>query len=142
MTTIATDGRTIAADSTMNWNNMHQGPFRKLHRVSDGIIGCAGEYEATLEFVDWYRDGGEKPALPDDLEALVLSADGVRYYGSRCTGFEVPCPVAIGSGSVIATAAMMAGASPIRALEIACLLDPASGGPVVCEGISEGLRHD
>lgn len=137
MTTIATDGRIIAADSVMNWNNMHQGPFRKLHRTDDAIIGCAGEYEATLEFVDWYRAGGEKPALPDDLEALVLTADGVRYYGSRCIGFEVPVPVAIGSGSVIATAAMMAGAGPVRAVEIACVLDPASGLPVVWKRLSD-----
>lgn len=136
MTTIATDGCTIAADGM----SQHHGTIvrttaQKLHRLPDGsVIGGAGEVTLLNRAIRAIRDGekgGEH--LVGEYSLLRLHPSGrVDLYDG--TGTLDPLimdgPSAVGSGMDFALAAMKAGASAQRALRIASELDPHTGGRV------------
>lgn len=134
MTTIATDGREIAADGMVTGDGLkHMLDCPKVHRLKNGSVaalaGVTFAINEALEFLNGERDCID---LGDEFEALILYADGRcecmdgkgrRYWQS------VPC--ASGSGGGIALGAMAAGASPGEAVEIAARYDTSTGGRVV-----------
>lgn len=86
-------------------------------------------------------DGGDKPELDDDFEALILQPDGKVYWiGKRLEPLEYFAPMTIGSGSGLALGAMLAGKSPEEAVEIAKLRDFKSGGNVTSLSIETPVR--
>jgi hypothetical protein len=133
MTTIFADLRTgvMVADTKFNSGDCWFAGT-KVHRHGDELIGYAGNVKTCRAWVKWYTAGakGARPKMVD-FEALVLRADGLFYFSED--GGELAMERGyhgIGSGGAMAVAAFMAGATPTRAVEIACAIDLASGGEV------------
>lgn len=136
MTTIATDGRSMASDSQVQDHRdvVVDRDRPKVHRLDDGrIVGAAGNSFDADAWVAWVSTGknGDCPIQGDSFVALILNLDGsVLWVDHKGREVLTPVPCAIGSGEEIALGAMDAGVSPYRAVEIACNRDIYSGGPV------------
>lgn len=138
MTTIATDGKSMAADSLITAGPERVGYTTKVHRSKDGrIFGCAGPSTDCVQFGQWINgDLSEKPKLGDDFSALVLNADGkVLYHNNQLIPIEYLSPMTIGSGEGVAMGAMLMGASPEKAVELAITRDTKSGGAITVEAL-------
>lgn len=133
MTTIATDGKTIAADTQQCGNFIAPVPVRKLWRIGGRLVGMAGAIEDYLLFLEWLKSpkSRDKPTLGKHFEALVVEKRVEVFYRSLIP-VEVGAPAAIGSGSSFAMGAMLQGASPASAIRVAIKLDPYTGGKVKC----------
>lgn len=134
MTTIATDGKTMAADTQAGDPYIQPFSAEKMHKVGKELIGGAGCYGEILAFVNWYpkkhRPGASEPIL-EHTEMLVVSLAKITCWEHSFFPFEIPPPAAIGSGAGYAIAAMKAGATPVEAVRIAAELDPFTGGEIV-----------
>lgn len=150
MTTIAFRNGVLAADSQTTTHTEEGGSrlfrcvklYPKVVKHADApdehvIIGTAGESFSSLLFVDWY--GTSDKEIPErlltgeaDFTCIVLTQAGLFEYDKWCRGEKILEPFyAVGSGAKAAMAAMHAGASAKRSVEIACLIDPYSRPPVV-----------
>lgn len=136
MTTIATDGKSMAGDG----QRQHCGTIMtdqavKVRRLSDGrIMGTAGDVAFGMAIFEWLEKGGDAPELEDGGSALVLSPDGeVVIIDKYCKPVPVRTPAAIGSGMDLAIGAMEAGVPPAGAVEIAARRDPGTGGKITVE---------
>lgn len=132
MTTIATDGRSMASDSLVTAGEERVAYSQKIERTPDGrLFGSAGPSVDCALFAKWMHSGGDKPDLSDDFCALVLTPLGAVFYLCRkLEPIEMMVPQAIGSGADYAIGAMLAGAAPREAVGIACQRDLGSGGEV------------
>jgi hypothetical protein len=129
MTTIAWDGKTLAADRWAVGN----GPrllVRKIARGLNGsLIGAAGKTCACEALVRWIAEGevGEPPvplSSDDWSEILVVASDGQLYvYGDHGRFALQNTQMAIGSGAQYALAAMACGRSAAEAVAVAALFD-------------------
>jgi hypothetical protein len=137
VTTIAWDGRTIAADRRTA-KGMSVG---KLFRLKDGsIVAGAGFHDQVVEIVAWIKGGcreSKRPALPDSdpesSDLLIACPDGTAYwltwpYLRRVKVIEGFA--AVGSGAEYAIGALEMGASAAQAVEIAARHDDATGNGV------------
>jgi ATP-dependent protease HslVU (ClpYQ) peptidase subunit len=134
MSTIATDGKAMAADGLVTSNGTAWAyNFEKIAKLPDGrIAGSVGSAYYIGPFVAWLENGGDFPETGDDFEGLVLSPDGsVRSYDPKGRSIAEEVPTASGSGREIALGAMLAGASPAAAVGIAAKRDICTGGNVV-----------
>lgn len=132
MTTIATDGKSMAGDGLACVEDMATTFDRvKVERLPDGaLLGCAGDSSEIRAFKKWLIEGGKHPRLREFC-ALLLREDGVLlYYGEREDPSAMGLPAAIGSGCAIAIGAMEAGASPEKAVHIAAKRDLGTGGTI------------
>ncbi len=145
MTTIAANRSEMAADSqaTRDSGLIVSYSDRKVRRIGGDIVACQGAEDQIAVFEEWYEDGRDpKQAPAEDLQenfaALVLTAGGRLFKWFRlCVPVEVHEPfIAIGAGDEIAMGAMAAGATPERAVEIACRLNMYTGPPVVVERLA------
>lgn len=129
MTTIAWDGKTLAADSQAQ--TTFKTRSRKLYRLPDGaIFGAAGFVQEALAVLAWLN-GGEKPGDLENFEGLIINKAGGDVLGMRLMREPVLEPFyAIGSGAHYALAAMACGKSAVEAVRIAARFDPGTGGPV------------
>jgi 20S proteasome alpha/beta subunit len=133
MTTICTDGETIAADMLVTEGILRHGTFSKLARANDGsVIGVTGSPFDLSSFVEWYNGDREKPwSDADTSEFLVLSPCGViRCFNYLGRSYIATAPQAIGSGAAVAYGALAMGASPKQAVEVASKYDTGTGGGV------------
>jgi ATP-dependent protease HslVU (ClpYQ) peptidase subunit len=132
MTTIATDGKSMAGDGLVTGTEaICSKSFRKVRRLPDGrLVGVAGSAFQIEPFFAWLESGGEPPKLADDnFEALVLRPDGTCLcYDSECRSITEDLPTAIGSGRNFAIGALDAGLTAESAVQIACARDCRSGG--------------
>lgn len=138
MTTIAYDGRTLAADKRFSSGN---GIFvvTKLFRVNDCILGLAGTSALCLEMVEWFRAGAKPEALPEaqrDSEKsagmLVIRPNGV-VHKYECGPYPMVMEGrqhAMGSGGDFARAAMYLGKSAAEAVLVAANFDSGTGNGV------------
>lgn len=130
MTTIATDGESMFSDSQQTGSYIDRVVVVKVYKVKGSLWGFCGSIAQGLVFLKWL-DGGDKPTDLDAFEALQVDDEGkVFNWQRRLQPVEVGTPAAIGSGGEYAMGAMMAGASPRKAVEIACELDTRSGGKI------------
>lgn len=134
MTTIATDGKTMAGDGQREFcQTIVDSEAVKVRKLSDGrLYGSCGE-TAFSELVAAWLEGAEKPDWkPDDgFCALVVTPSGEVYsLSERCHPIKIKAPAAIGSGMDFAIGAMEYGASPKDAVEIARKRDPGTGGTI------------
>jgi ATP-dependent HslUV protease subunit HslV len=133
MTTIATDGKSMAGDGLANAHGtIVDRSYVKVWRTPGGaLIGCAGIRADALAFFAW-KCGGDRPKIKKSFEALVLLPSGSLTYccETDLDGCESEAPTAIGSGMDFAFGAMDAGASPERAVEIAGQRNPYTGGTI------------
>lgn len=112
------------------------------------VVGISGDLGAGLIFLRWYEDSlNEKPLRDDseysgsDFEALIMRPDGVFTIDDHCELIRIADDfVAIGSGAAPAMAAMHAGTTAIRAVEIAALCDIRTGGPVVAYSLKNRVK--
>jgi hypothetical protein len=134
MTVLAWDGRTLAADTAVSDGD--GGPKtrfgRKLRRTADGrLIGGCGDVGPMIELMDWLETGtdDDMPKIKGSAECLVILPNRtVALYETNGIPIDVDEPVAaIGSGGALALGALMAGASAVRACEIAIERDPHCG---------------
>jgi len=122
----------MAADSQVTAGQEITAFTQKVHRLDDGrIIGCCGPSISCAKFREFMINGGDKPDLSDEFRALILHPSGVVSYIEK-DFVELPyrAPAGIGSGSEFAIGAMLAGASPRKAVELAIDRDTHSGGEV------------
>lgn len=145
MTTIATDGNSMAGDGLLTCGNLvHSYREQKVFLLGDGrIMGICGYAFGLQAWADWLEDPEANPipqADKEDVEFLVLETDGTCWcYNGVGQRYQQPVPVAVGSGAGYALAAMRAGADPTEAVDIACYLDTKTGGHIITEW-RPGLR--
>lgn len=129
MTTIAWDGKTLAADRLLSCGNARY-TVAKIRRLDDGrLIGAAGtDGPAAMEHV-----AGNMAALPEDLKkgettVCVIHPGGRAEHWNGESRYVVLDPFwAIGSGRDFATAAMHLGKTAAEAVEIAARFDNGTG---------------
>lgn len=131
MTTLAYDGKTLAADRQLTLGGTPM-PLRKIFRHNDELIGLSGSVQESLLFLEWYRNGGvsagDKPKLSDDFSALVITDGKIMRYEALLMPWQIDLPFwAAGSGADYALGAMAAGKSAVEAVEIAIRFDTSSG---------------
>jgi len=128
MSVIAFDGTVIAADKqgTRGGNSY---TATKLHRIDkDTVAGYVGSLDHGAQLFSWYCAGADDARFPcvaqeDDRALLVVLHKGVLgiCHGAAPVIHVVEdVPFAVGSGEDVALGAMMAGASAVRAVELAC----------------------
>lgn len=147
MTTIAANRKCMAADRKVTDDNGRR-TAKKIVRIGDAIVGCAGSSGACNKFIRYLEvkatcADDEEADLPDfekddELSALILTPEGLFTVATKdCELEEVLDPFyAIGSGGMAALAAMHLGLEPPEAVEIACKVDAASDGPIDVIGFS------
>lgn len=140
MTTIAYKSGTMAADSRAYAGfNSPLGRKSKIRRMPDGtLIGCSTNQVGLGEAVlDWFEAGADPEKAPKAAETrftfLAVEPSGKAFYGYD--SFLLAGPIAaecfaIGSGESAAHGAMRAGASAVRAVEIAAEVDIWTALPV------------
>jgi hypothetical protein len=134
MTTILADVRmgVMVSDSNLS-DGERVSRTRKVWRVRDELIGCAGTFHEIEAFVAWYRGGmQDKPRFPS-VSALVLTQQGLLHFA----GTDMPIHVqngreAVGTGAMAAMAVFEAlkFTDPRKAVQIVCKHDAGSRGPV------------
>ena len=132
MTTVATNGEVMAADSCISGDYADEGS--KIRRIGRSLYGIAGDYTAAMKFLDWRAKPKSKPDVSGDFEALEINAKGIWYWDNNLRPVKAGRKfAAIGSGSSAAMGAMLAGKGPREAVKIACQLDNASALPIIVE---------
>lgn len=131
MTVIAWDGKTLAADKAAT-NVGFSSTVTKIYRVPAGLVGFAGNGDAAMQLLQWFREGMDVKNYPecqkgedDAASAIFVSKDGSVYgFGSSPwpQRNENVCQ-AFGSGRDYALAAMHLGFDARRAVEVAIALD-------------------
>lgn len=133
MTTIATDGFSIAADGmTQHRSTVISTSSRKLHRLPDrSAVGGAGDVGRIKAAISALSEGRPLPTGEYSLLRLEASGRVLIYDGaSPDQPVDVPAPAAIGSGMDLALGALEVGASPREAIAIAKRRDPHTGGTI------------
>jgi len=133
MTTIAFDGKYVAADSLITSDSVVYGHANKIHQVKGGLLLTAGDCADWILAVEWFnggRDQSQKPEL-ESFISLFVPEDGVPIeYSRRLVPTLAPIPWAAGTGRDFAKSAMLLGKSAHEAVSFACSLDIYSGGEV------------
>lgn len=135
MSTIAWDGKTLAADCQVT---CHETPQKcsKIKKLSDGtILGTVGSLSTGAIMMRWYEDGADLMRYPhsqgdkeDWSYLIVVKPDGeVLEYSRHPYPRIVSVPFGWGSGRDYALGAMEMGADAIKAVEISCKLDIHTG---------------
>lgn len=133
MTTIAWDGKILAADSQMSSSFIDPLRISKIRRVDDlifGLAGGAGMMDAFTDFLKGNEDRSRFDRVLKNFSAIVIGRGKVLFYCDDLEPIECGTPQAIGSGEQFAMGAMFAGATAEQAVLIAIKLDTGSGAPV------------
>lgn len=131
MTTIVGTPDCLVADSRCS-DSDQQWLVEKVVRIGGALYATAGGAADGERFYSWIRRGkrGKRPAVDDSFDALALTKDGLFLFDSEMYPMKLLNEHAIGSGAKAARGALLAGAPPVRAVEIACQVDAGSSGPV------------
>lgn len=126
MTTIATDGRTIAADGLACFGNeVVSATARKMAVRGGRIYALAGAGGMMNALIDWVETGASPNNMPpvsdksSGFAILVIGPDpSDRVFYSDVCPYPQPVPpvFAFGSGADFALGAMHAGLSPEEAI--------------------------
>lgn len=131
MTTIATDGKVVVADglTTSNGHILSRTSV-KIHRIGDEIVGCCGASDDCAAYIEALKKGEDLPDIErGEFNALHVSKRGAYLVsGGNMKRTKLILPTAIGHGSEIAEGAMLAGASLMLAVKLACSRTTVSGG--------------
>ncbi len=140
MTTVAWDGKTLAADSQVTFGNL-VGSCTKVVKLSDGrLLASTGMAEDHYQVKHWLDTGGlratrnedpKQPMLDKDYSGILIDADGAWVIQANLIRWPVPRKQwAIGSGRDFAVAAMHLGKTAAEAVAIACEFDVNTSLPV------------
>lgn len=142
MTCIATDGKTMAADSRSTIDDLiATDTAEKLVRGKDGaVLGVSGDRGACTLVRQWFVEGASMDVLPalkpspdgeSPFVGLILRPDGtVEGIDHHFAFMPRTTPTAIGSGGQVALGAMLAGRTPKEAVAIAAGQITSVGGRV------------
>lgn len=136
MTTIAFDGKILAADSAMAWGELFlPAAASKIMTDQKILIALAGKVTDGRALARWLMAGETKDDFPRGIDDDVVLFAHDRKNGSRFVGANghsecVAAPYANGGGCEVAMGAMMAGANAVEAVRIACKLQVRSRGPI------------
>ena len=145
MTTIAWDGRFVAADSQcVAGGYAKPETARKIRRIGDLVYAVSGLYCMFDAMIEWHRQGAdprEVPACKSDGDDIVLI---VFYPSGRCWSYrssvpypdEAFAPDAWGSGYQFAIGAMKARCNAETAVSIAAKCDVGTGGDIFVEELA------
>lgn len=132
MTTIATDGKTIAWDQQITFGlarRLLNEP--KVEMIDGTIFGASGAMVPLKALADWYFAGAKPEDEPsDNFQLLVISTEGVMQYENGGEKYRPKLPAAIGSGEPYALTTMRLGYSPEHAIKMAAECDAHTGGEV------------
>ncbi len=136
MSTIAWDGKTLAADRQTSSNNTAF-TCHKIRKLSSGeIAGFVGSYGQGLMLVQWYEAGADPATYPkfqenkDDWTILVIVKPSGQIFEYEQLPVAIPLLdrlSAWGSGGKIALGAMAAGQTATQAIQIASQFDINTG---------------
>ena len=138
MTTIAWDGKTLAADKQATNHDCGIGITTKVYRINGCLVAGAGSADVFHSMVRWFSMGADVDAFPDiqaetnDATLLVITPESRIMIYDR-TPFSTIIENkfwAMGSGRDFALAALHLGCDARRAVEIACELDVYSGNGI------------
>jgi hypothetical protein len=148
MTTIACDGRTIAADTLGTCGSEKSTTPRQKIVVDEGhVYGFTGNWAFFAPARKWHAAGADPASVPKgnkdgDWQLLVFGSDEVVTYSSDV---PYPCnyeyPEAFGSGATYALAAMRARCSAAEGVRVAIESDVYSGGHVRTLNLNDTLRE-
>ena len=156
MTTIVTDGKTIAADGrALIGFEITSATARKLRfvqadqRQSGMIVAFCGSAPLMDAVCRWLVAGAEPHTVPrpvadsDGWSALVLTAEApLRRITSGVPHFEqITAPFGDGSGGDAALAAVLAGRTPREAVAIVASRWTHTGGEIVALDIARTLAE-
>lgn len=137
MTTIAFDGRTIAADGReTRGSELCSDNVRKIVADGDAVYALAGPASLGQALRDWHRSGHQPADMPKidgvDWTLVVIDRYGLTYFSDSCPypewgGWE---PDAFGTGGIYARALLDAGFSAEQAVRGAMKRDVFTGGYV------------
>jgi hypothetical protein len=138
MTTIAWDGKTLAADSQATTSSGTRCRTAKIVRSSKGFVAAgAGSLNAVTPWLRWVLAGMPPEKQPDTLadSSTILIVDP-RGRAFTFEGSPVRLPLrdkiwALGSGADFALGAMAMGADARTAVKVACRFDVYSGGRII-----------
>lgn len=138
MTTIASDGKTVAADGQETWGAEPVRMDREKVKLVDGFLYAFTGVGALFDpCIAWYAKGADPKEVPEakgDNSTWGLSVffpGRVEYFSSTCPyKAEYHYPFALGSGTDFAMGAMLAGCEPRRAVEIAAEKNIHTGGKI------------
>lgn len=140
MTTIAWDGRSVAADgkAVTGNGNVVTLDVVKLAHYSDCVYAVSGAHFLFEELIEWHRCGARRDAVPSaDSEHpwyfLVFQGRWVNMTDNTMHGRwdkTARAPWAWGSGADLAIGAMLAGKTARQAVEIASQVDNCTGGTI------------
>jgi len=136
MTTIAWDGKTLAADRRVSYDSVSDANTTKIVKTDNGLCGAAGNTSIGAAFKRWFVHGeeGDPPPLEkngQEASAFIIREAGVRLHYDQFGWFQAdPGPFAIGSGWEIAIGAMKSGKSAAEAVQIAAKLDGYTGSDI------------
>lgn len=134
MTTIATDGKTMAGDGLSHWaNSILSRRVVKIRKIGKELFGFSGSSDQAHSFIKWYKAGADPDNMPSmsDLNVLMVNKSGVYIACQPAFNFQrVDRVMAIGSGADYAVGAMAAGKKPREAVRIASRYDWGTGGRI------------
>lgn len=140
MTTIAYDGKIIAGDTRVTADGyISDDNFVKVRKFKvngvNVIAAGAGTLTSLIKFFHWVEDGMDTSQWNQEREedyvtGLILIGDQVQYFHNCVIAINHQVPFAIGSGSELATGAMLAGKNAIEAVKIASLRDTCTNSNV------------
>jgi ATP-dependent protease HslVU (ClpYQ) peptidase subunit len=138
VTTIAWDGRTLAADKLATSPSGVASTVTKIRRLKNGtLLAWHGPCESGLMVADWYERGADAKDWPECQKDNNATLIVVQPNGKVFEYESLPVAQAIedifmawGSGRLAALGAMMMGADATKAVKAACVFDVYSGGGV------------
>lgn len=164
MTTIAFDGRYLAADGRMTRGGIICSSTVKKTRViktvirgeeTEVIIGGAGSWNNIYAVIEWMKNNDvfntdpdlQRPVFPDtnqeqpgylDHDVFFITQDGEVYcLDPFCRPAPYGAPFAEGSGFPFAQTALTLGQSAVEAIRTAMKLDTGTGGQITVFDVDE-----
>lgn len=135
MTTVAWDGKRLAADKMAVNNGAKHGVCTKVHKINGCLCAITGSYDVGMEMLHWFQEGAAIDAFPDiqadtnDASLIVITPERrITWYerSPHALIFEQQFTAA-GSGRDFALAAMHLGCSAEEAVRVASMFDAYSG---------------
>lgn len=150
MTTIAYDGKILAADGQRTWGSEVRGLNEKKLLIKGAhIYAFSGTAALFPVMVEWHARGADPKNLPFgwDLDKenggwclVVVDEDGLAKFTSSCPYIErFDPPIAFGAGQDYAIGAMLAGADARLAVELVSGLCTHTGGEIQVINVAEAL---
>lgn len=135
MTTIAWDGKTLAADKQSTSDGLKR-ITTKIHRVRDGLVAITGNGAHGYALLGWFNSERDIAAWPKHSDEntcgniIHITSAGIFVYNGAGYPHGEPIEnkfIAFGHGRDYAMAAMHMGADAKKALEIASIYDAYTG---------------